>query len=69
MKLYCVIGYDVRIGSRLRFLGAVVLVGEVLAVVVAIASPRGLDTESVVALKLLRGAIHIVTCREKQESQ
>jgi hypothetical protein len=69
VKSYCVTDYDVRIGSHLHFLGAVDFVGEVCTVVVTVTSPCGLDTESVVALKLLRRAVHVVACREKQESQ
>lgn len=51
---------------HLRFPGAVEFIRVVLAVVVTITSPRGLNTKAVVALELIGSAVHVEACMETE---
>jgi hypothetical protein len=51
---------------HLRFSGAVEFIRVVLAVVITITSPRGLDAQAVVALELIGSAVHVEACHENR---
>jgi hypothetical protein len=49
---------------HLRFPGAVEFIRVILAVVITITPPRGLNAKTVVALELVGSAVHVEACHE-----